>query len=46
MIVFMANHCPTAQAYEDRILQLYNEFFPQGVEIVLVSSNDPRAALP
>ena len=23
VIVFMANHCPTAQAYEDRILQLY-----------------------
>ena len=43
MIVFMANHCPTAQAYEDRILQLYKEFFPRGVEIVLVSSNDPMA---
>ncbi len=43
VIVFMANHCPTAQAYEDRILQLYQEFFPRGVEIVLVSSNDPRA---
>jgi peroxiredoxin len=43
MIVFTANHCPTAQAYEDRIQQLYNEFFPRGVEIVLVSSNDPRA---
>ncbi len=43
MIVFMANHCPTAQAYENRILQLYQEFFSQGVEIVLVSSNDPKA---
>lgn len=43
MIVFMANHCPTAQAYEDRILQLYQEFFPRSVEIVMVSSNDPKA---
>jgi peroxiredoxin len=43
MIVFTADHCPTAQAYEDRILGLYNEFHPKGVEIVLVSSNDPRA---
>jgi thiol-disulfide isomerase/thioredoxin len=43
MIVFMANHCPTAQAYENRIMQLYQEFFPRGVEIVLVSSNDPKA---
>lgn len=42
MIVFTANHCPTAQAYEDRILQLHQEFSPRGVEIVLVSSNDPR----
>jgi peroxiredoxin len=43
MFVFMADHCPTAQAYEDRILGLYNEFHPKGVEIVLISSNDPRA---
>lgn len=43
MIVFMANHCPTAQAYEDRILQLYREFSSRDVAIVLVSSNDPNA---
>jgi peroxiredoxin len=43
MIVFMANHCPTAQAYENRILELYQEFFQRGVQIVLVSSNDPMA---
>jgi peroxiredoxin len=43
VIVFTANHCPTAQAYENRILQLYQEFSPRGVEIVLVSSNDPNA---
>jgi peroxiredoxin len=43
MIVFMADHCPTAQAYEDRVLQLYSEFSSQGVAIVLVSPNDPRA---
>jgi peroxiredoxin len=42
MIVFTANHCPTAQAYDDRILQLYQEFSPRGVEILLVSSNDPN----
>jgi thiol-disulfide isomerase/thioredoxin len=43
MIVFTADHCPTAQAYEDRILQLNQEFLPRGVQIVLVSCNDPRA---
>jgi thiol-disulfide isomerase/thioredoxin len=39
----MANHCPTAQAYEDRIIQLYNEFHPKGVDIVLISPNSPKA---
>lgn len=43
VIIFTANHCPTAQAYEDRILKLYQDFHPRGVEIVLVSSNNPQA---
>jgi peroxiredoxin len=43
VIVFTANHCPTAQAYEDRILKLYQDFHPRGVEFVLVSSNNPDA---
>jgi len=42
-IIFMANHCPTAQAYEDRILQLYNDFHSKGVDIVMISPNSPRA---
>jgi peroxiredoxin len=43
VIVFTANHCPTAQAYEERILQLYRDFHSRGVEIVLVSPNNPEA---
>jgi peroxiredoxin len=43
VIIFTANHCPTAQAYEDRILQLYQDFHQQSVDFVLVSSNDPKA---
>jgi thiol-disulfide isomerase/thioredoxin len=43
VIIFTANHCPTAQAYEDRIIQLYNEFHPKGVEFVLISPNSPKA---
>lgn len=42
-IIFMANHCPTAQAYEDKIIKLYNEFHSKGVDIVLVSPNSPKA---
>lgn len=41
LIVFTCNHCPTAQAYEDRIKQLTTEYVPQGVAIVAISPNDP-----
>ena len=43
VIIFTANHCPTAQAYEDRILQLYKEYHPKGVEFAMVSPNNPQA---
>ena len=43
VIVFTANHCPTAQAYEGRIEKLSADFAPRGVQLVLVSPNDPLA---
>ena len=43
VLVFTANHCPTAQAYEGRIEKLHADFAGRGVEIVLVSPNDPLA---
>jgi thiol-disulfide isomerase/thioredoxin len=43
VIVFTANHCPTAQAYEDRIAKLQSDFAARGVAVVLVSPNDPLA---
>ena len=43
VIIFTANHCPTAQAYEDRIDKLYAEFTPKGVGFVMVSPNHPQA---
>jgi peroxiredoxin len=43
VLVFTANHCPTAQAYEDRIVGLYNDYTPKGVKVVAVSPNDPLA---
>jgi thiol-disulfide isomerase/thioredoxin len=41
VIVFTCNHCPTAQAYEDRLIQLTKDYAPKGVGIVAVSPNDP-----
>jgi thiol-disulfide isomerase/thioredoxin len=43
VLVFTANHCPTAQAYEERIGRLHADFRDRGVQIVLVSPNDPLA---
>jgi len=43
VIVFMANHCPTAQAYESRIMQLVTDYKSKGVAVVAISPNDPQA---
>ena len=43
VIIFTCNHCPTAQAYEERIIQLAKDYNPKGVAIVAVSPNDPRS---
>ena len=43
VVIFTANHCPTAQAYENRIIQLYSDFHSKGAAFVLVSCNDPKA---
>jgi len=43
VIVFTCNHCPTAQAYEERIKQLAADFKPKGVALVAISPNDPQA---
>jgi len=43
VIVFTANHCPTAQAYEARIAALDADYSARGVRLVLVSPNDPMA---
>ena len=40
IVIFSCNHCPYVQAYEDRIMELQNEFEKDGVQIVAVNSND------
>lgn len=43
LVIFTCNHCPTAQAYEDRMIQLAKEYTPKGVAVVAISPNDPGA---
>jgi peroxiredoxin len=43
MIVFTANHCKTAQAYEERLKQIVNDYSDKGVQVVAIGANDPQA---
>lgn len=43
VVVFMCNHCPTSQAYENRIIRLAAEYAPKGVRVVAISPNAPSA---
>lgn len=43
LVVFTCNHCPTAQAYEERIVQLHADYREKDVALVAISPNDPLA---
>ncbi len=43
VVIFTCNHCPTAQAYEQRIIDLHADYRERGVALVAISPNDPLA---
>jgi thiol-disulfide isomerase/thioredoxin len=43
VVLFTCNHCPTAQAYEERVARMHAEYGPKGVALVAISPNDPLA---
>jgi peroxiredoxin len=43
VIVFTCNHCPTAQAYEDRIKKLAADYRDRKVALIAISPNDSQA---
>lgn len=43
VVIFSCNHCPTAQAYEDRIISIANDYKPKGVDLVMISPNSVKA---
>lgn len=43
VVIFTCNHCPTAQAYEQRIMDLHADYKDKGVFLVAISPNDPLA---
>ncbi len=40
ILIFSCNHCPYVVAYEDRMIELHNEFAPKGFPLVAVNPND------
>jgi len=45
VIIFTCNHCPTAQAYEDRIIGIVDDYKNQSVKVVAISPNSVKALL-
>jgi len=43
VVIFSCNHCPTAQAYEGRIIALAKDYKPRGVAVVMISPNNVNA---
>jgi thiol-disulfide isomerase/thioredoxin len=43
VIIFTCNHCPTAQAYEERIKNLVTDYSHKGVAVIAISPNDPQS---
>jgi thiol-disulfide isomerase/thioredoxin len=43
LMVFTCDHCPTAQAYEDRLKRLAAEYQPRGVAFLAINSNYAEA---
>ena len=41
VVIFTCNHCPTAQAYEERIKALVNDYSDKSVQVVAISPNSP-----
>ncbi len=43
LVVFTCNHCPTAQAYEERLKQITADYAPKGVAVLAINPNSAAA---
>ena len=41
LVVFICNHCPTSQAYEERLIKLTSDYADKGVKVVAINPNNP-----
>lgn len=42
VVIFTCNHCPYAQALEDRIIAIQNDYRSKGVRLVLINPNEDK----
>jgi peroxiredoxin len=42
IIVFTCNHCPYAEAYEDRLISIANKYQPLGIPVIAINPNAPE----
>lgn len=42
IVVFTCNHCPYAQLYEQRIIDLHKKFNPRGFPVIAINPNAPE----
>ncbi|MFT5618944.1 MAG: peroxiredoxin [Arenicella sp.] len=40
IVTFTCNHCPFSKLYEDRIIELHNEFASKGYLVIAINPND------
>ena len=40
-VIFHCNHCPYAQAWESRLIQVQRDYAGRAVQFVLINANDP-----
>src|SRR5688500_5922674 len=45
VVIFTCNHCPTAQAYEEQVIQLTKDYGSNSVAIIDFYHNDPYSVL-
>jgi len=43
VVIFMCNHCPTSQAYEERVKKLTSDYAAKGVSVVAINPNNPKS---
>lgn len=42
ILIFTCNHCPYAQAYEQRVMDLDKKYRPLGYPVLAINPNDPK----